>query len=532
MPAGRRLIGQIDRPLAMVLVALCLLGLYNLASAGLALGTGLYVTQATHMVIGFTVMFLVASVDYRHYEALAVPIFVTIVALLVLTSFAGKTINGSRRWLVIPGLFNLQTSDLAKLGVILIVAKLLHTEGGRSGGLTLNDIFRPLNISRPILLIAGVLVLTLAGESIRPPKLKRQVGRRARTVLTLTAEADNMVIGSAPDCDVRLRHAGIEPKHVELLRVDESTWMLRDLATASGTYVNGDRITEDHRLRDGDVLRVGLSPRAELSMSHFMERLRPVLPWVAILGAVWLFAAGYRQLRRGRLGERDLVAPIDVVAIPCVLILIQPDLGTTLVILMIAFSIILYVGLRPLSFVLLTGVSLISGVIAWLGVLKPYQKERVMTFLNPASDPLGAGYHQHQSLIAIGSGELWGKGHGQGTQTQLRFLPEQQTDFIFSVWAEEHGFVGCMIVVLLFAAFVLLSLRIATQAKDRFGAMLVVGVTAMIFWHALINMLMVLRLAPVVGVPLPLWSYGGSFLVTTLIGVGVIFNVGMRRFVF
>jgi rod shape determining protein RodA len=132
-------------------------------------------------------------------------------------------------------------------------------------------------------------------------------------------------------------------------------------------------------------------------------------------------------------------------------------------------------------------------------------------------------------MIAVGSGELWGKGHGQGTQTQLSFLPEQQTDFIFSVWAEEHGFLGTSIVVILFAALVLISLRIAAVARDRFGALLAIGATSMIFWHAVVNMLMVLRLAPVVGVPLPLWSNGGSFVLTTLIAVGILLNVSMRR---
>jgi rod shape determining protein RodA len=165
-------------------------------------------------------------------------------------------------------------------------------------------------------------------------------------------------------------------------------------------------------------------------------------------------------------------------------------------------------------------------------VLKPYQKDRVLTFLDPTTDLAGTGYHQHQSMIAIGSGGLAGQGHGQGTQTQLSFLPEQQTDFIFSVWAEEHGFIGCAFVVLLFAIGVFLCIRVVFQARDRFGALLAVGVTAMFFWHSVINIMMVLQLAPVVGVPLPLWSNGGSFAITALIAIGIILSVRMRRFVF
>ena len=253
---------------------------------------------------------------------------------------------------------------------------------------------------------------------------------------------------------------------------------------------------------------------------------------MAIFGATWLVVARALQVRKRRGDQSDLVAPIDVVVLPSVLILVQPDLGTTLVVMLIAFSMILYVGLRPLSYVLLFSGGALSAAVAWLTVLKPYQKERVLTFLNPTSDLAGAGYHQHQSLIAIGSGQALGKGHGQGTQTQLSFLPEQQTDFIFSVWAEEQGFLGSLLLVFLFTALILAGLRIASRARDRFGALLVVGVTAMVFWHALINMLMVLRLAPVVGVPLPLWSKGGSFVMTTLVGMGIVFNVSMRRKMF
>ena len=527
----KRLIGYVDRPLLAVVVSLCALGLYNLSSAGQALGASLHATQGMYIGIGAVALFVVASIDYRNFEGLAIPVFVLVIGLLLATMLVGKTVNGSKRWLPTP-LFNVQTSDLAKLAVVLIVARLLHLEGREGQGLTLSKIFRPSNVSRPLMLLVAVAIFSLAGERLKPAKLERHRSTSRYLVKKLKPDVERVTIGRSPDAAVRVRYRDVDPAHALLSRDADGLWQVEDLGSEAGTYVNGTRIGLPRVLEHGDVIRVGQSPRAELHLNASILRLRPFLPWMAVLGALYLFITLFLQLRTGRWRARDLVAPIDVVALPCLLILVQPDLGTTLVVIAIAFPIILYVGLQPLSLLLLAMFSVAGVVFAWLALLKPYQKQRVLTFLNPSSDLLGAGYHQHQSLIAIGSGELMGKGHGHGTQTQLRFLPEQQTDFIFSVWAEEHGFIGCAIVVILFAALILLSMRIATQAKDRFGALLVVGVTAMIFWHTLINMLMVLRLAPVVGVPLPLWSYGGSFVVTTMIGLGVILNVGMRRYVF
>lgn len=529
--SAKRLISNVDRPLVFVLFLLCLLGLYNLSSASQALGSQLELIQLRNMGIGLVVMIVVASIDYRSFEGLSIGLFVLVVLLLIATSVFGTTVNGSKRWLPIPGLFNLQTSDLAKIGVILIVARVLHLEGERGQGLTLNDIFRPLNVSRPLLVIATVLIIGIGGDSVRSTKLKRQVGNRMRTVATFSEAKNEFVAGHGENANIKLGRAGTAEEHARFERIEDGRYIVEPITPAATIEVNGEKIDGEYLLEDGDVVAMGKATAAALTFSAPIIPLRRRLPWIAVLGALWLFAAVYQQLRR-KMKVRDLVAPIDVVGIPCVLILIQPDLGTSLVTLAIAFSIILYVGLRPVSLVLLSLFSVLGVVLAWFGILKPYQKERVMTFLNPTSDLLGAGYHQHQSLIAIGSGELWGKGYGQGTQTQLKFLPEQQTDFIFSVWAEEHGFLGCFVVVALFAILIILCLRVAFAAKDRFGALLVVGVTAMIFWHTVINMLMVIRLAPVVGVPLPLWSYGGSFLLTTMIGLGIVLNVSMRRFVF
>jgi cell division protein FtsW (lipid II flippase) len=529
---ARRLISNVDRPLIFCVLALAILGLYNLSSAGRPIGAELHQSQAVHVIAGLGLMALVASVHYRNLEVLAIPFFILSMGLLVGTDLFGKVVNGSRRWLQL-GPVNLQTSDIAKLAVILVVARLFHLERPEQGGLTLREIFRPVNVSRPLIVVCAVLAATLGGDRVQPANLKQMIGRHHRTVASVSAKHPTIVVGRARESDLRLAFEGVSEKHAEIVRVGDSAYVLRDLGSEGGTFLNGVRIEGERALHHGDSIRFGAAARGEVQFQALIEKLRPYLPYVALLGAVWLFVALYAQFKRsGQWTIRDVIAPIDIVILPAVLILAQPDLGTTLVIVLVALTMMLYVGFRPLSLILLTVMSVVGSVAAWLLVLKPYQKDRVLTFLNPESDLAGAGYHQNQSMIAIGSGGLTGLGHGQGTQTQLSFLPEQQTDFIFSVWAEEQGFIGCAVVVILFLALILLALRITSQARDRFGALLAMGVTSLLFWHGAINMLMVLRLAPVVGVPLPLWSNGGSFVVTVLVGVGILLNVGMRRLMF
>jgi rod shape determining protein RodA len=165
-------------------------------------------------------------------------------------------------------------------------------------------------------------------------------------------------------------------------------------------------------------------------------------------------------------------------------------------------------------------------------LMKGYQRQRILTLLDPGRDPLGAGYHIIQSKIAVGSGKFWGKGFLQGTQGQLRFIPEHHTDFIFTVLAEEWGFVGSMLLLTLFLCFLLRGLNVARRSRDQFGSLLAFGTTAIVFWHVVINVAMVLGMLPVVGIPLPLVSYGGSSAVVTLASVGILLNVAMRKFVF
>jgi rod shape determining protein RodA len=229
------------------------------------------------------------------------------------------------------------------------------------------------------------------------------------------------------------------------------------------------------------------------------------------------------------LNLRQIALPLFLLSMPALLIMKQPDLGTAI---MVAGSITLAVGIRWTTVAALVGSAIPLCYGAWHLFLRDYQKNRILNFLNPERDPLKSGYHLIQSKIAVGSGGVMGKGFLKGTQSQLRFLPEQHTDFAFSVFAEEWGFLGCLLVMLCYLSLVLWGLHVASRCNDRFGCLLAVGVTAMLFWHIIINMGMVIGLFPVVGVPLPFFSYGGTSMVTSMIGAGILLNISMRRFMF
>jgi rod shape determining protein RodA len=249
--------------------------------------------------------------------------------------------------------------------------------------------------------------------------------------------------------------------------------------------------------------------------------------------AIILTLATYfnRRPRTEAMRLKDLIVPGVLVLIPVALIIKQPDLGSGILVVLVAASIILFVGVRWRTLVGCGLTLVMLSPVIW-SFLKDYQRQRVLTFLDPGKDPLGAGYHILQSMIAVGSGQFWGKGFLQGTQSQLYFLPEQHTDFVFSVFAEEWGFVGSAVLLLLFTALALWGLSVARDCKERFGHLLALGVTALIFWQIFINLCMVTGFLPVVGIPLPLFSYGGSSLITTLLGVGFLLNIRMRRYVF
>jgi rod shape determining protein RodA len=234
----------------------------------------------------------------------------------------------------------------------------------------------------------------------------------------------------------------------------------------------------------------------------------------------------------------DLITPIAHVLPLLVLIMLEPDLGTALVFIVIAVAMVYMAGFPGWKIALLMGPPIMAiagwfyahirwGVSMW--PLKDHMIERIMVFLDPELDPLGSGYQVMQSKISIGSGGFWGKGLYMGTQNQLGFLPEQHTDFIFSVIGEELGFVGGVSVILLFLVLLWRIMFVASTSKDRFGTLIATGVTAMIGFHVLENVGMTLGVMPVTGIPLPFVSYGGSSLITNLMAIGLVLNVGMRR---
>jgi rod shape determining protein RodA len=228
---------------------------------------------------------------------------------------------------------------------------------------------------------------------------------------------------------------------------------------------------------------------------------------------------------------RDLWQPFLLIAVPFVLILKEPDLGSALFIGLVSFSMVLFVKVHWKSILIFLFSCTAAAPLIWFK-LKEYQQMRILTFLRPDMDPLGSGYHINQSKIAIGSGWLWGKGFLNGTQTRLHFLPEQHTDFAFSVLAEEWGLVGGVVLLMIYLFMILWGLNIVKSSKDRFGAILAFGIVASIFWQVVINVGMVTGLLPVVGIPLALFSYGGSSLVTTMAILGLLMNISMRRFMF
>ena len=233
--------------------------------------------------------------------------------------------------------------------------------------------------------------------------------------------------------------------------------------------------------------------------------------------------------RIGQLNSVQEFLPIAAyVALPFILVLKQPDLGTSLVFMAIFFGMIFICGIRIKLLVGIFFLGIASFPILWQ-FMKDYQKMRIMVFLDPNVDPLGSGYHIIQSKIAIGSGLIFGKGLFEGTQSQLNFLPENHTDFIFAVVGEELGFVGAVILLLLYLIVLWRGIQIAREAADTFGRLLAVGITSMLAFHVLVNVGMTTGIMPVTGIPLPLMSYGVSSLTTNIIAIAILMNIHMRK---
>jgi rod shape determining protein RodA len=250
--------------------------------------------------------------------------------------------------------------------------------------------------------------------------------------------------------------------------------------------------------------------------------------WVKLI-LILAVAKYFADLQQRELSWPDFMKAGAIVCVPMLFVLKQPDLGTALTYLPVALMGLFLGGMRWKQATVILLILALLLPVAWVKVLKPYQKERLTSFQDPNADAKGSGYQVNQSLIAVGSGGIWGS--SQGSQTHLAFLPVPQTDFIFAAFAEEHGFVGALGVLLLYFIVLMRLTQNAQTAPDRAGAFLVMGVVAVLSFHVLVNVGMVVGFMPVTGIPLPLMSYGGSSVLFMFLALGIVMNVRMRRFV-
>ncbi|MBQ7412692.1 MAG: rod shape-determining protein RodA, partial [Alphaproteobacteria bacterium] len=270
---------------------------------------------------------------------------------------------------------------------------------------------------------------------------------------------------------------------------------------------------------------VGMGAQRWLNLGFFMLQPSEVMKIALILAlARYFHGAGLEEIRT----IRFIIPPLLMMAVPVLFILKQPDLGTALMLVFATGAVFYLVGVQIWKFIVLISVTLLSFPLIW-SFLHDYQKKRVLTFLNPESDPTGAGYHITQSKITLGSGGVLGKGFLQGTQSRLSFIPEKQTDFILTVLCEEFGLIGALVLCILYGIIIGFGFYIAHRCVSFFGKILAIGLTVNFALYVFINMAMVMGLMPVVGVPLPLMSYGGTAMLTLFIGFGMIESVHINR---
>ena len=271
--------------------------------------------------------------------------------------------------------------------------------------------------------------------------------------------------------------------------------------------------------------RVGMGAQRWLDLGVFHIQPSEVMK-IALLLTLARYFHGFSFEEVGKI--RWLIVPLAMVVVPVGLVMKQPDLGTAMLLLMSSGALFFFAGVRIWKFLLAMAAGVGALPIAW-GFLHEYQRKRVLTFLNPEEDPLGSGYHILQSKIALGSGGFAGKGFMQGSQAHLSFLPEKQTDFIFTMLAEEHGLIGALVLLALYILLIGYGYAIALRSRSQFGRLLAGGITTMMFLYVFINIAMVSGLVPVVGVPLPLVSYGGTAMMTLLVGMGLLIGVYVHR---
>lgn len=270
---------------------------------------------------------------------------------------------------------------------------------------------------------------------------------------------------------------------------------------------------------------VGMGAQRWVSLGAFNLQPSEIMKIALVLAlAKYFHALSHEDVGR----VRWLIVPTAMVLAPAALVLMEPDLGTASLLVLGGFALFFLAGVRWWKFAIATAAILGAIPFAWER-LHSYQQARILTFLDPGRDPLGAGYHILQSKIALGSGGIWGKGYLLGTQSHLNFLPEKQTDFIFTTLAEEFGLVGGLFLLLLYVAIMAYGFAIGLRVRSQFGRLLAMGVTSTFFLYVFINVAMVMGLIPVVGVPLPLISYGGTAMVTILIGFGLLLSAYIHR---
>ena len=270
---------------------------------------------------------------------------------------------------------------------------------------------------------------------------------------------------------------------------------------------------------------VGMGAQRWVDLGIFSLQPSEIMKIALVLGlARYFHAVPPEQIGR----PHWLIIPVAMIVAPATLVLLQPDLGTAALLIAGGMMMLFLAGMRLWKFAVVIGGALAAIPFAWT-YLRGYQQERILTFLDPERDPLGAGYHILQSKIALGSGGIWGKGFLLGTQSHLNFLPEKQTDFIFTTLAEEFGLLGGLFLLALYAALLGYGFAIGIRARSHFARLVGLGVTGTFFLYVFINVAMVTGLVPVVGVPLPLISYGGTAMVTLLIGFGLLLSVYIHR---
>jgi len=273
--------------------------------------------------------------------------------------------------------------------------------------------------------------------------------------------------------------------------------------------------------------KTGLGAQRWISFGPFSFQPSELMKIALIVALAKYLGDRGEQIRRAR----QILVPILLVLAPAFLVLRQPDLGTAIILVVTGLGMILLFGLPWRYLFYSTTISLLGFPFLWT-LLRDYQKERILAFLDPQHDPLGSGYHIIQSRIAVGSGKLLGKGWMAASQSQLNFLPEHHTDFVFAVSAEQFGFLGSLLVLSLYLLLISRAYRIARQAKDLFSALLASGIVIVIAFQVIVNVGMVTGLMPVVGIPLPLMSYGGTSMVTMMIAIGLLLNIRMRRYLY